>query len=252
MGAKILVVEDDRDVREGLTVRLRAAGFSAYAAVDGQQAITVAKKELPDLILLDLGLPAGDGFVVIRRLKSLAMLASIPIVVISGRDAAVNKPKALQAGAVAYLTKPVNNEQLLSVMGEHLGQVSEVAEVRRREVLLVEDDPDTRRALAIRLRAAGYDVAQAEDVPTAMTVVLHTRPDVIVLDLGLAGGNGFTFLERLRRNSTTEGIPVIVLSAWEPVAYKPRALLAGAYAFFQKPADNADLLAAIESALAGG
>lgn len=80
------------------------------------------RKHEPDLILLDLGLPAGDGFVVMERLKSVPALAIIPIVVVSGRAGAANRERALKAGAKAFLEKLVDNAELLAVIRQALGE----------------------------------------------------------------------------------------------------------------------------------
>jgi len=98
---KILVVDDDSDIRLGLNVRLRASGYATAFAADGITAISMARKERPDLILLDLGLPAGDGFSVLEQLKMSAEVAHIPVIVLSARDAEGNEKRALKAGATA-------------------------------------------------------------------------------------------------------------------------------------------------------
>jgi two-component system KDP operon response regulator KdpE len=77
-GKKILIIDDDPHLVFGLTLRLKASGYSVVAAGDAISAIAVARKEAPDLTILDLGLPGGDGFVVLERMKSLAELAAIP------------------------------------------------------------------------------------------------------------------------------------------------------------------------------
>jgi DNA-binding response OmpR family regulator len=77
---------------------------------------------MPDLIILDLGLPAGDGFSVMERLKKNDSLSLIPVIVVSARDRSANKDRALKAGATAYLQKPVDNGQLLSVVRKALGE----------------------------------------------------------------------------------------------------------------------------------
>jgi DNA-binding response OmpR family regulator len=113
---KILIVDDDQDLALGLRVRLRANNYAVAVAPDAVAAISEAKKENPDLILLDLGLPAGDGFVVMERLCGIESLASIPVIVVSARDPQKNRERALSAGAKAYFQKPVDNDELLSVI----------------------------------------------------------------------------------------------------------------------------------------
>lgn len=121
---KILIVDDDVAFRNGLAARLRANGYNPVFAADGMSAIQVARREVPDVILLDIGLPAGDGFVVMGRLRALMALASIPIVVISARPAEPNREKAIAAGAQAFLQKPLDNEQLLAAIASALGIVA--------------------------------------------------------------------------------------------------------------------------------
>lgn len=119
---KILIVEDDADTRRGLNLRLRAANYETFFAVDALMAITVAKKEMPDLILLDLGMPAGDGFVIMDRLHNLASTSCIPIIIVSARDPQENRPRAMAAGADEYLQKPVNNGDLMFAIRHALGE----------------------------------------------------------------------------------------------------------------------------------
>jgi two-component system KDP operon response regulator KdpE len=119
---KILIVDDDPDVRLGLHVRLKANHYDVIFATDGMASIAEARKHMPDLIILDLGLPAGDGFSVMERLKKNDSLSLIPVIVVSARDRSANKDRALKAGATAYLQKPVDNGQLLSVVRKALGE----------------------------------------------------------------------------------------------------------------------------------
>src|SRR5580698_1121545 len=94
---KVLVIEDDRDVRLGYHVLLKANGYDTFFAEDGFSAVGEARKREPDLIILDLGLPAGDGFVVLDRLRANTYLSVIPVIVVSGRDIHASKERALQA-----------------------------------------------------------------------------------------------------------------------------------------------------------
>ena len=117
---KIMIVDDDRDIRMGLNVRLRSSGYDTVFAEDGVGAISVARKERPDVILLDIGLPAGDGFVVLERLATNPDLACIPVIVLSAKDPATNEPKAIEKGATAYFQKPADNEALLDAIAKYL------------------------------------------------------------------------------------------------------------------------------------
>jgi two-component system cell cycle response regulator len=125
---KILIVEDDPDVREGMHVRLRANNYETSFAADALGVINEARKQQPDLIILDLGLPGGDGFLVMERLKRLPALALIPIIVVSARDARTNRARALEAGAKAFLQKPVDNVVLLAAIRLALGESHPSAE----------------------------------------------------------------------------------------------------------------------------
>jgi DNA-binding response OmpR family regulator len=116
MNNKILIIEDDQDMVRAMGVRLKAQGYTLVVANDAISAISTAKKEKPDLIILDLGLPAGDGFVVMQRLRMLYDLILVPIIVVSARDPKINEPRALQAGAHAFLQKPFEAAELLSAI----------------------------------------------------------------------------------------------------------------------------------------
>src|ERR1019366_1539452 len=117
------------------------------------------------------------------------------------------------------------------------------------KILIVEDDVDLRRGLNLRLRTNHYETAYACDGFSAVAMAHKDRPDLILLDLGLPGGDGFSVMERLQQSASLSNIPVIVLTAWDAESNRERSLQAGAAAFFQKPADNGKLLSAIRNAL---
>lgn len=118
---KILVVDDDPDLLRALRLRLRANNYDVATASDGYAAIASAQKERPALIILDLGLPVGDGFVVLDRLQNSDALAGIPVIVLSARDPQNNEEKALKAGAAAFFQKPADNDELMNVIRVSLG-----------------------------------------------------------------------------------------------------------------------------------
>ena len=113
---KILVVDDDPDLVRALRLRLRANNYEVTTASDGYSAIAAAQKDRPALIILDLGLPVGDGFVVLDRLQNIDALAGVPVIVLSARDPQANEQRALRAGAAAFFQKPVDNNELMELI----------------------------------------------------------------------------------------------------------------------------------------
>ena len=122
--AKIMIVDDDPELRTALKVRLRANHYDTVSACDGYSAIALAQKERPNLILLDLGLPAGDGYVVLKRLQDSDNLSHIPVIVLTARDPQANEDRSLEAGAAAFFQKPADNHELLEVIQATLRNAS--------------------------------------------------------------------------------------------------------------------------------
>jgi DNA-binding response OmpR family regulator len=119
--AKILIIEDDIDLRHGLTLRLKASGYDIVQATDGIAALSVAWQESPDAVLLDLGLPGGDGLTVLGRYANLPALCGIPVVVLTGRDPRTAEPATRKFNVAAFLQKPVDNQVLLGAIEHALG-----------------------------------------------------------------------------------------------------------------------------------
>jgi len=118
---KILIVDDNDDVAKGLRILFRAHDYATVMASDAVSAVSEARKETPDLIVLDLGLPAGDGYLVMERLSNIESLASIPVIVFTAREETTHKQRALDAGAKAFFQKPVDHAVLLNTIDEILG-----------------------------------------------------------------------------------------------------------------------------------
>jgi DNA-binding response OmpR family regulator len=118
---KILLVEDDPVQIQVLKTRLGADGFDVAIAKDGVQGVGLVRKEQPSLILLDIGLPGGDGYLVIRRLKSLAPAAKLPVIVVSARPAEQEREKMIAAGAEDYFQKPTDYPALVERIRALLG-----------------------------------------------------------------------------------------------------------------------------------
>ena len=114
MPQKILIVDDDTDLRSLLAHFLKQKGYAIVHAGDGMAAVDVSRREKPDLIILDIGLPAGDGFSVMQRLKQIPATTEIPIIAYSGADTDTNRSRSLECGANVFLKKPPKTEELLS------------------------------------------------------------------------------------------------------------------------------------------
>jgi len=122
---KILVVDDDPVIVKALSLKLVPAGYDVVSAADGSGAVSAARKEKPDFILLDINFPndiglSWDGFQIIAWLQRVDEAKKTPVIVMSVGEAAKFKTRALQAGAIAYLQKPVNNDELLALIKQTL------------------------------------------------------------------------------------------------------------------------------------
>ncbi len=122
---KILIVDDDPVIVKAMSMKLASAGYQTISAADASGALTAARKEKPDLILLDINFPidvgvSWDGFKVIAWLQRIDEAKGTPVVVISGGDAAKFEKRAIEAGAIAYFQKPVDNDKLIALIKKTL------------------------------------------------------------------------------------------------------------------------------------
>jgi two-component system, OmpR family, KDP operon response regulator KdpE len=130
---KILVVDDDTYMRLGYQVLLSAHHYDTYLASDASSTFIEADTHKPDLIILDLGLPAiptsehtlpmaqPGGFLVLERLAVDRNLSLIPVIVVSGLDPKINRRRAIRGGAMAFVQEPWNQDELLEIIGQLLG-----------------------------------------------------------------------------------------------------------------------------------
>jgi two-component system KDP operon response regulator KdpE len=118
---RILLVDDDPDMLAMLELFLTGAGYGVASAKDGMSCVSRVQKERPDLVVLDLGLPAGDGLATLGRLRGLMPSAETPVLVLTAREGSAWREKAMDAGANAYMRKPVGRDTLLAQVGALLG-----------------------------------------------------------------------------------------------------------------------------------
>lgn len=117
---KLLIIDDNPEFRLLISTQLRSRNMTVFAAADIIQAIGTAREKRPDVILLDIEMPGGDGFLVLERLKANKLLSAIPVIILTARDPKEVESKALKIGAVSSLQKPVNIDYLMVVIEQAL------------------------------------------------------------------------------------------------------------------------------------
>lgn len=114
MPRKILVVDDEADILNFLELVLKERGYEVLTAAGGQQALGLAREQVPDLMLLDIMMPHMDGWEVLRLLRVDPRTAAIPVAMISARTDAKDRVQGLQEGALDYICKPFSLDELLA------------------------------------------------------------------------------------------------------------------------------------------
>ena len=122
MSARIVVADDEADIRRLVVFTLRRRGYTILEASAGDSALELIRQEKPDLAVLDVMMPGLSGLEVAQALKSDAATASIPIIVLSAKGQAAEVEAGLASGASAYLVKPFSREELIARVAEALGQ----------------------------------------------------------------------------------------------------------------------------------
>jgi CheY-like chemotaxis protein/signal transduction histidine kinase len=200
----VLVVEDDAAFARTVQEVARERGFKTLVALRGDTGLALAHEYKPDAIVLDLKLPVIDGGVLLERLKHHPATRHIPVHIVSSGD---GRQQALQAGAVAFLEKPVAREGL----EEAFASIASFIDRGVRNLLVVEDDEDQRKAI-VELVGVGDDVnvVAVGSTDEALAALESTTFDCMVLDLKLPGKGGFSLLERVKKSEEHRAVPVIV------------------------------------------
>jgi CheY-like chemotaxis protein len=201
-----LVIEDDDRTADLIATQLRTEGFAVMHAATAEEGLVRAAKYRPQLITVDIFLPAMDGWELMRRLKADPKLADTPVVIISVSQ---DLDRGLAFGARRVLNKPFVHEELAAA----LTGLIEVRPDATPRVLVVEDNMKVAELLTTILEAEGYCVLRAYDGAEAIEAVRSARPDLVILDLMLPRVSGFEVARALRATQNTADIPMVVLSA---------------------------------------
>ena len=200
----VLVIDDDPATLDLARRLLGKEGYYVIAAQGGREGLDMASRSLPSAIVLDLMMPELDGWQVLRALQEDESLRSIPVVLHSMLD---EQEAGFSLGASAFVPKPTSGERLRAVL-DRLAQSSG----KKNRVLVAEDDPMVFELLRRGLERHGWRVFEASDGHQTREQLESQKPNLLLLDLGLPGVDGFELLEELRGDERYAALPVVVIT----------------------------------------
>lgn len=228
---KILIIEDERGLSEMYKIKFEREGYTVLAAFDGTTGIEVAKKERPDLILLDIIMPGIDGFETLRILRSTPETQNTKIFVFSnlGQDDEIER--GMQEGADKYLIKAnLTPGQLLTKVeetfaeikqkkndvsnhkGANISSLKKTVENGAKRVLLIEDENDIIAMYDLCLNQEGYNVDIARNGAWGLKLAREQKYDLIIMDMVMPAMSGLELLKKIREESLQPNVPILVLS----------------------------------------
>ncbi len=204
----VLIIEDDPKFAKTLYEVSGEWGFKAIIARDGETGIHYADYYKPSAVILDVNLPAIDGWEVMRRLKNSTSTRHIPVHFISATDKSM---RAMKMGAIGYLTKPVSMEKLEKVFKK----IQEVLDKKEKKVLVVDDESIVRKSVEGLIGKEGVDIKSVGKGREAFELLKEELFDLVILDLGLEDMSGFDLLEMIKKEERIAHVPVIVYTGQE-------------------------------------
>ncbi|MGD9979376.1 MAG: PleD family two-component system response regulator [Hyphomonadaceae bacterium] len=264
MSARILVVDDLEANRRLLDARLTADYYEVIEATRGEEAVQLAKREKPDLILLDVMMPGGiDGYEACRRLKAQPETRHIPVVILTTLDDRDNRVRGLQAGAEEFLTKPIDEIQLMARVKSLLTLKVVTDELRAREesgrrlgVIGDEvraDAVDQHRVFAGNVLVVDDNATQIKRIQAALGVEHRVSligdqtsagpPDLAVVSVHAKSFDGFRVVARMRSGEATRHLPILAIVDTDDRDRAVRALELGAHDIIIRPIDEEELIA---------
>ena len=235
-GKKVLIIDDDSDVRNIMSEHLKRQGFSVLLADGGQAGIDIAKTEKPDAITLDILMPGMDGWSVLKQLKSDNELSNVPVIIASIVD---DKKTGFALGASDYLNKPVSKEDLQASLKQFFSLKENLS------ALIVEDDRDSRYYLKKVLQDIDVESTEAENGLLGLKYLssADALPDFILLDLMMPEMDGFEFANEVKQDEKLKDIPIFVVTALDLSEEESELLSKKAQAVIMKKTMSADTIA---------
>ncbi len=221
-GTRSIMIVDDNDLDRQLIRRIiEEEGLKPIVAEGGAICLELIKKQIPDVLVLDLMMPEPDGFAVLERIRSNPNTRDLPVIVVTAKDLTEGDRNKLRGNVSSVLGKSAATSETLLVeikrilmdlegLPKHPGSEKTAAPPR---ILLVEDNEAAIIQVKAVLNAAGYVADVARGGQEAFDYVSHTIPDGIILDLMMPGIDGFEVLEKIRGKQATAKIPVLILTA---------------------------------------
>lgn len=261
---RVLIVEDSPGIIEQMTRYLYAIGFNHIYTTDGAEALDLAQKNAPNLILLDILLTEVLGWDVLRQLKADSSTQDIPVLVVSVID---DEVQGMALGAAGYLIKPVTQQRLeaaihtifankgdmaTTAMGADAALHSTNPDASSAPLILLAEDNETSIATVCDfLHVRGYEVVVARNGQEAVTYADEQPPALILMDIQMPQLDGLEATRRIRANARLTHVPIIALTALAMKGDRERCLAAGANAYLSKPVRLHELAETIAALLAG-
>ena len=256
---RVLIADDDADVREVLVESFRAAGFDVLQAANGLEALLCVKRDRPDAVVLDLMMPRLGGVEALKRIH--AFNPGIRALVVTGAIDSELHRQATLAGAAGVFAKPVSAATLVAALaGPSRAPAPQPSAPSppapttiggappTGRVLVVDDNPEVRAMLEDVLTSLGYATRSAADGATAVRSVLTEAPDIVLLDIYMPGLSGVGALPTIVALAPNAKVIMISGAANEDVL--KRSLAFGAHDYVTKPFEISSLSRALETALA--
>ncbi len=202
----VLVVEDDRQASELISHYLSESGYEVAHALNGEQAVKMARELRPHAITLDILMPKKDGWDLLAELKSLPETREIPVIIVSITE---DRQLGLSFGAIEFFVKPIDRAQLIKV----LNNIRIAVGKKKITVLIVDDEPASVELLIDMLKPDGYNVLQAYGGQQGIDLAIEKLPDLIILDLVMPEVDGFDVVKQLREHISARDIPIIIYTS---------------------------------------